>query len=101
MTKLQRWLDLIAYLVGRRLPVEVDELMEKIPAYSESWRDGDAPAQASVRRMFERDKDELRRLGIPIQTVKYNVNYGIDEIEGSRIDRKDFSLPYLKVIESA
>ena len=35
--KVQRWLDLIAYLVGRRLPVSVEELMERLPAYAGDW----------------------------------------------------------------
>ena len=34
ITKTQRWLDLLAYLVGRRLPVAVDELMERGGRYA-------------------------------------------------------------------
>ena len=30
ITKLQRWLDLIAFLVGRRLPVSVEDIMEAV-----------------------------------------------------------------------
>ena len=73
ITKVQRWLDLIAYLVGRRLPVSVGELMERLPAYAEPWGQGDEKARKSVRRKFERDKDELRELGIPIETVPYRI----------------------------
>lgn len=97
-TKLQRWLDLIAYLVGRRLPVPVDELMERIPAYAEKWQTDDETARATARRTFERDKEELREAGIPIRTVRYSVHYGHEEIEGYRIDRRDFYLPYLKLV---
>jgi predicted DNA-binding transcriptional regulator YafY len=98
MTKIQRWLDLIVYLVGHRLPVTVEELMERVPAYAEKWRTGNATDQATARRTFERDKDELRHLGIPIQTVPYSINYGTEQVEGYRIDRRDFYLPYLKVV---
>ena len=38
ITKLQRWLDLVAYLLGRRLPEPFEELMEKVPGYAERWR---------------------------------------------------------------
>jgi len=31
ISKVQRWLDLIAYLVGRHFPVPVEELMEGLP----------------------------------------------------------------------
>ena len=99
-TKLQRWLDLIAYLVAHHFPVTVDELMEHVPAYAEKWRTGDPKDLAAVRRTFERDKDELRRFGIPIQTVSYTINYGHERQEGYRIAKQDFYLPYLRLLAS-
>lgn len=101
ITKLQRWLDLIAYLVGRRLPVPAEELMENVPAYAERWRTEDETACATARRTFERDKDELRRFGIPLQTVRYSINYGTEQAEGYRIDRRDFYLPYLRLVSDS
>src|SRR5688572_4692334 len=98
MTKLQRWLDLIVYLVGRRLPVTVEEVMENVPAYAKKSQTGNATDHATARRTFERDKDELRHLGIPIQTVPFSINFGTEQVEGYRIDRRDFYLPYLKVV---
>ena len=95
--KLQRWLDLIAYLAGRRLPVTVDELMENLPAYADRWAGGDERARSSVRRTFERDKDELREFGIPIETVAH----GPYAEPGYRLQRRDFYLPYLKLIGEA
>ncbi|MGH7507318.1 MAG: helix-turn-helix transcriptional regulator, partial [Longimicrobiales bacterium] len=97
-TKLQRWLDLIAYLVGRRIPVPVEELMERIPGYAEKWKTEQEKARATARRTFERDKEELREAGIPIRTVRYSVHYGREEIEGYRIDRRDVYLPYLRLV---
>jgi len=98
ISKVQRWLDLIAYLVGRHFPVPVEELMEGLPAYARDWVEGDETARASVRRKFERDKDELRDLGIPLETVTYTINFGQEEAQGYRISRKDFFLPYLKLL---
>ena len=99
ITKTQRWLDLLAYLVGRRLPVSVDELMQHVPAYADKWRTGDETTRASVRRMFERDKDELRQLGIPIETVTFDIRGAMsEETSGYRLARRDFYLPYLKVV---
>jgi proteasome accessory factor B len=97
-TKLQRWLDLIAYLVPRRLPVAVEDLMEGIPAYARRWQSGDDRARATARRTFERDKDELRRAGIPIRTVRYTIGFGHEEIEGYRLERRDFYLPYVRLV---
>jgi len=101
ITKVQRWLDLIAYLVARRLPVAVDELMERLPAYARDWIEGSETDRASVRRKFERDKDELRAQGIPIETVEYTVGFGREMVEGYRIRRKDFYLPYLRLLAEA
>lgn len=98
ITKLQRWLDLIAFLVGRHVPVSVEDIMDGIPGYASKWADGSEKDRASVRRTFERDKDELRDLGIPIDTVTYRVNYGVEQVEGYRLQRADFYLPYLKLI---
>jgi predicted DNA-binding transcriptional regulator YafY len=98
ISKVQRWLDLIAYLVGRHFPVPVEELMERLPAYARDWAGGDETVRASVRRKFERDKDELRDLGIPLETVTYTINYGLEEIQGYRISKKDLYLPYLRLL---
>ncbi|HEX2167551.1 MAG TPA: WYL domain-containing protein [Longimicrobiales bacterium] len=100
-TKLQRWLDIIAYLVGRRLPVSADELMRAVPAFAERWESDDPTKHASVRRTFERDKDELRTLGIPLRTVKYSRGDEPDVQEGYIIDRRDFYMPYLKLVHEA
>jgi proteasome accessory factor B len=98
MTKLQRWLDIIAYLVGRRLPVSADELLRNVPAYAARWASSDATRRETARRTFERDKDELRRLGIPIRTVPYYTPDAPDRLEGYVIERRDFYLPYLRLV---
>jgi proteasome accessory factor B len=98
ISKTQRWLDLIAFLVGRRVPVEVDQIMEAVPAYADKYVEGDEKARETVRRMFERDKDELRDLGIPIETVPLSLYYGAEEVRAYRLAGKDFYLPYLKLI---
>jgi len=97
--KTQRWLDLLSVLVGRRFPVSVDEIMEQVPGYRNRWERGDQRARASVRRMFERDKDELRSMGIPLETRRYRIE-GLAETQGYVIPTRDFYLPYLKLISS-
>ncbi|HEX6938251.1 MAG TPA: WYL domain-containing protein [Longimicrobiales bacterium] len=101
ITKLQRWLDLISYLVGRKVPVAVEDIMENVPAYAEKWRSEDETARATARRTFERDKDELRALGIPIESKRYPINYGREEIDAYLLTRRDFYLPYLRLVHQA
>lgn len=94
-TKLQRWLDLIACLVGRRYPITVDEVFERVPAYVPATETDDQIALDSSRKMFERDKKELRELGIPIETVDFTVEGETDQ--GYRLTSRDFYLPYLRL----
>jgi proteasome accessory factor B len=86
--KLQRWMDLLAELLRRNAPVTFEQLCAEVPGYT-----GDKTA--SVRRAFERDKDELRAFGVPIETVG-KPGSG----EGYRLRRRDFYLPYLAVIDA-
>ena len=101
ISKTQRWLDLIAFLVQRRFPVGVDDVMEAVPAYREKWATGDPTDKAAVQRMFERDKDELRDLGVPIHSVPYSIDYGAEEVTGYRLTGRDFYLPYLRILKEA
>ena len=89
-SKLQRWIDLLAALLIRRYPAPFDELARDVPAYS-----GKKKADASLMRMFERDKDELRAFGIPIETVTNDQG----ETLGYKLSSKDFYLPYLALAE--
>lgn len=85
--KLQRWVDLLAALLIRHRHATFEELAKDVPGYDLAHANRD-----SVLRTFERDKDELRRFGVPIETIKDG-----DETLGYRIDRKSFYLPYLQV----
>lgn len=101
ITKAQRWLDLIACLLGRRTPMTVEEIFEAVPAYRMDAAPEGEPDEASVRRKFERDKDELREFGIPIDTVERRVNYGLDVEVGYRLRPGALYLPYVRIIEAS
>jgi proteasome accessory factor B len=55
-----------------------------VPGYA------DAPSDEAFSRMFERDKAELRDLGVPLETGRIP---GFDAGEGYRIARRDYELP--------
>ena len=99
-TKLQRWLDVVAFLAARRFPVSTEDLWRNVPAYAPGI-DGDKKQKAAVRRLFERDKEELKAQGIPIQAVTYRTNEGDDDSSGYQLARKDFHLPYLRLVQQA
>jgi proteasome accessory factor B len=83
--KIQRWIDLLAALLSRKYPVPLEELVREVPGYAADQ------TKAALRRMFERDKNELRTFGIPIETVESSDG----EVMGYRLDARHFYLPYL------
>ncbi len=68
----ERILNLLAFLLTSPRPVTAEEIRDTIAGY-------DQAGDEAFRRMFERDKDLLRGLGIPIQrkpTDAWAVEYG-------------------------
>src|SRR5207249_12230379 len=58
--KAERLLNLVAMLLETPRPVTAQQIRETIPGYDQdSWE--------TFKRMFERDKDELREMGIPVE----------------------------------
>ena len=87
--KLERQLNLAMCLMATTRYLSVDEVADLVPGYA---RDGSPDGETAFRRMFERDKAELRELGIPVQTGGAT---GWDDEIGYRIERRDYALPDL------
>jgi proteasome accessory factor B len=81
--KLERLLNLTAALLHTSRPLTADEIRERVPGYPEGL--------AAFRRAFERDKDDLRDMGIPISVE--SVEAGERPIDGYRIHESDYYLP--------
>ncbi|MEP7347743.1 MAG: WYL domain-containing protein, partial [Gemmatimonadaceae bacterium] len=98
--KLQRWVDLIAALLARRFPVTFDDLARDVPEYFAKVAECEAaPAEdrrktlrESLKRTFERDKEELREFGVPIESLPDEEG---NEAGRYRLKGKDFFLPFL------
>jgi len=73
----------ICLLLARRF-VEKSQIREVVEGYHDL-------SDAAFERTFERDKDELRAMGVPVETGSNSVLFP-DDI-GYRIRRKDFELP--------
>ncbi|MDQ6650982.1 MAG: WYL domain-containing protein [Actinomycetota bacterium] len=84
--KTERLVNLVICLLATRRYLSVGQIRDAVPGYAES---GSLEDEA-FRRMFERDKEELRELGIPLETGS---NDGWDDEVGYRIARRDYELP--------
>lgn len=80
--KVERLVNLTVALLEARQPMSLAELKRRTGFYAQD-------DERAARRMFERDKDELRRLGVPITTAALPYS---DEV-GYRIARRDYELP--------
>jgi proteasome accessory factor B len=81
MPVVERLVNLTIALLESRRPITFDELRRRTGYYPQS----DA---ASARRMFERDKETLRSLGVPIETRQ---DFGMED-PGYLIDRRAYEL---------
>jgi proteasome accessory factor B len=86
--KTERLLNLVLVLLYTRRPLPKAKIREVVPQY------GTAASDEAFDRMFERDKDELRELGIPLVTA--DIGGAFDDELGYRIDQRDYALPDLE-----
>ena len=83
--KTERLLNLVICLLYTRKPLPKAKIRDAVPQY------GTSASDEAFDRMFERDKDELRELGIPLVTEAYDILF--DDEPGYRIDRREYALP--------
>ena len=84
--KTERLLSLVVCLLSTGKYLSAGQIREAVPGYPDSFD--------AFKRMFERDKDELRELGIPLET---GVSATPDEEPGYRIQRQAYGLPEIRL----
>lgn len=89
--KTARWLNLIAFLLQHRFPVTREAIFGHVVGYG--------GAGETARRKFERDKDDLRSLGIEIETVSLAAHAGGDPGAAYRLRARGVYLPYLELAD--
>ncbi|CDO89194.1 transcriptional regulator [Mycobacterium triplex] len=83
-SKVERLVNLVIALLSTRGYITAEKIRTSVAGYSES------PSLEAFSRMFERDKNELRDLGIPLEVGRVS---SLDPSEGYRINRDAYSLP--------
>jgi proteasome accessory factor B len=82
--RLERLVNLVAALLDARQPLSREELRIRVGGYSED--------NESFRRNFERDKELLRQMGMPVVLEPLDVNQP-EGLGGYRIPRDRYQLP--------
>ena len=84
----ERLVNLVIALLGTRQYVSAARIRDTVPGYEPD--DGTERADEAFKRMFERDKAELREIGVPLETGRTSV---FDTEDGYRIARAEYELP--------
>ncbi|WP_299572602.1 WYL domain-containing protein [uncultured Williamsia sp.] len=82
-TKIERLMNLVICLLSTEHFLTADKIRTLVAGYGES------SSVEAFNRMFERDKNELRDLGIPLETGRHRGS----EVDGYRINRSAYELP--------
>src|SRR2546423_10082708 len=84
--KTERLLSLVVCLLSSQRYLTATQIRAAVPGYPGSFD--------AFKRMFERDKEELRELGIPLDMSS---NGPLDEELGYRIPRQRYVLPDIRL----
>ncbi|MCQ9165796.1 YafY family protein [Arthrobacter sp. STN4] len=98
----ERLLNLVIALLGSRRGRSRKFIRDRVNGYAPAagGSAGGAKQQVAFERMFERDKDTLRQVGIPIRTA---TSFDGDDEEQTlyRIDPADYRVPEIRLDEPA
>ncbi len=83
MDRLERLVNLVAALIDTSFPLSREQIRQRIDGYSDD--------PEAFRRNFERDKELLRQMGLPLATEAVDPNH--PEEVGYRIRREEYELP--------
>jgi proteasome accessory factor B len=88
----ERLVNLVIALLSTRQYVTAARIRATVPGYEAD--DGSDRADEAFKRMFERDKADLREMGVPLETGRTSV---FDTEDGYRIARADYELPEIRL----
>jgi proteasome accessory factor B len=88
----ERLVNLVICLLSTRQFLTAERIRDAVPGYEGAGNGGPGSraTDEAFKRMFERDKAELRELGIPLETGR---NSHFDSEDGYRIKRGEYELP--------
>jgi proteasome accessory factor B len=87
----ERLFSLVLTLVATESGLTKGEILSSVQGYNSRYREGGD--NSALERQFERDKDDIRELGIPLETVEDPGDRGNNQTLRYRIPKTAYDLP--------
>lgn len=87
----ERLFSLVLALLATEPGLTKNEILSTVQGYRQRYRSGGD--NANLERQFERDKDDIRELGVPLETVDSPGDAGNNQLLRYRIPRGSYELP--------
>jgi proteasome accessory factor B len=88
----ERLFSLVLALLATETGLTKNEILSTVQGYRQRYRSGGD--NANLERQFERDKDDIRELGVPLETVDSPGDAGNNQTLRYRIPRGAYELPH-------
>jgi len=87
----ERLFSLVLALLATETGLTKNEILSAVQGYRQRYRPGGD--NANLERQFERDKDDIRELGVPLETISPPGDAGNNQTLRYRIPRGAYELP--------
>jgi proteasome accessory factor B len=87
----ERLFSLVLALVSTEIGLTKGEILGAVQGYRQRFVPGGD--NSSLERQFERDKDDIRELGVPLETIESPTDPGNNQALRYRISKGDYDLP--------
>jgi proteasome accessory factor B len=87
----ERLFSLVLALLATESGLTKNEILSTVQGYRQKYRAGGD--NANLERQFERDKDDIRDLGVPLETIDSPGDAGNNQLLRYRIPRGAYELP--------
>ena len=87
----ERLFSLVLALVATESGLTKNEILSSVQGYARRYREGGD--NSALERQFERDKDDIRELGVPLETVEDPGDPGNNQSLRYRIPKTAYDLP--------
>jgi proteasome accessory factor B len=87
----ERLFSLVLALLATEQGLTKSEILSTVQGYRQRY--SGSGGNASLERQFERDKDDIRELGIPLETVEPPGDPGNNQLTRYRIPKGEYDLP--------